>query len=304
MKLFAFILAIGILASPDPSESGGFSGAAQGVGGLTVLSVEGQSNAYGSAGTAAIPATRYVLNETHPFRFARLLKYGLTSWTFLRDSYLYTGYDYKATQWPYFARTWISETGTPVKIIMNGVGGTCLCTHDNDPDCVPDEDDPGCIQPYWDPAKQWGINTGSRWTGSRSTVTASGAGSSLRAVLWDQGECETDGTITTLPSGNRQADYQAAVENYADWIWSTYRVPVVLSAIPVYTSGPCENDTANRIAIRDGTVAAALAHEHISDHLVEKSDLAVQADNCSHIYDVATLGERWFEAIEASGLAY
>ncbi len=128
--------------------------------------------------------------------------------------------------------------------------------------------------------------------------TTAGAGRALRAVLWDQGECE--GGL-----GTAQATYQTAMEGLADSIATDLGVPIIASPVSLKTGdiGSCPAASANYIAIHNATDAAIASHHNLIG-TVNKDDLQHITGDCSHVYDVQTLGERWFDAVQAEGLAY
>jgi len=277
---------------------------------IATFIVAGQSNAWGSAGSAATPGTRLTVNGYRTFN-SEILTYTQTKWRDIDDSLsgVWASNADKATQWPYFAKAWMDAVGRPVRLIFAPLGGTALCSYDSlgDPGqpCAIDPNGALCVEPYWDPDKAWGTNTGSRYDGMVTLVTSTAnVAPTLRAVLWDQGEVETQ--YDTLPGvGGKGAEYQTCLENLADNIWQDLKVPMIIAPLSLKTNAAgCAAPSADYIAIHDAQDAAAAAHSHILNTTVNKDDLLIQDDNCPHIHDVETLGERWFDAVQAEGLAY
>ena len=279
-----------MLLVPASALSVGMTGGTSaGIGLVTTFVVAGQSNAYGSGGTEAVPGVRFVPNPNkHPQ--GEVLKYTATSFVQMTDTVLWPANAYEATPWPWFVKKWIETVQEPVRLIFQPIGGSCLCADDG----VGDE-------PQWDPD---GVSPiGDRYDAMVTAATSTfKPGPSLRAVLWDHGECEQ--SAATTPTGTKLDDYQAALEDLADNIWADLHVPMIISPLSLYTGSTCALVQA-RQDIHDGQDAAAAAHVHILDTVVDKDDLDFDTDSdCSHVYDVKTLGERWFDAIAAEGLAY
>jgi hypothetical protein len=111
----------------------------------------------------------------------------------------------------------------------------------------------------------------------------------LRAVLWYQGECDA-------ASGVGRATYAAALERLADAVWRDLAVPMIVAPISVKTrTGDACSSVPQIDAIHDATLDAAAAHPHIFLG-PSTDDLELESD-CTHVHDVMTLGQRWYQAV-------
>jgi len=190
----------------------------------------------------------------------------------------------------------MEEVGRPVRLIYVYLGGTCLCTDD--------EGQEG--EPVWDPDKTLGPTTGAWYDLLVTTVKETvKPGVNLRAVLWSQGGSDRNGT--TFPTENRQADCQARLESLATHIKDDLGVPMIIAPSSLGTNEDAECEGTHDEGYPDinaAQKAAAAAHPNILDTTVNMDDLEFKADNCHHVYNVNVLGERWFDAVQAEGLAY
>src|SRR4030095_6418159 len=95
------------------------------------------------------------------------------------------------------------------------------------------------------------------------------------------------------------AIYRAALEHLADRVQQDLGVPMVVAPISRRTTlvGVCP--VSPRVDnMHDAIVASIAAHPNLWPG-PDTDDLSHEAD-CSHIHDVQTLGERWYEAVVAS----
>ena len=199
----------------------------------------------------------------------------------------------RGSPWPTFAEDWMREREREVAFVATAIGGQCLVSSAN----------PG--QPSWDPTAMdcaglppvpLGVGIpaltapGELYCRMLEAVRLSGL-TNLRAVLWHQGECDADAVTFEA--------YKAGLERLADHIWTDLGVPMIVAPISRKTKpdDTCVSD-AGMDAIHDATIAAALAHPHIFLG-PDTDDLTFEPD-CGHIHNVATLGDRWFEAVRAS----
>ena len=284
-----WLLACALLAVAT-SASGG-SGMSLGVGPVSAYIAAGQSN------MAANSEQTPVALASSPTAFtSRIWRWNLTS-GIMDDSFLWGGT--AASHWPSFANKMQELTGRPVKVFYAPQGATCLATDQTDTDCG-DYAAGEPRGPQWDPDV-----AGRRYDQMLTGVRSIGFGPSLKAVLWLQGGCEMAVACSTLPSGTKESDYQAALENLADVTWQKLGVPIVAAAGPDYSglpNGECNGNgpTAGRQAIHDAILAAIAAHDHIYEG-PELNDIELK-DDCSHIYDVQTFGERLATAVYNAGL--
>jgi len=278
--------------------SASMSGSSTGVGQIPVFVVAGQSNAQGVAGTAAVPGVRYTFYRN--YFFPQLHGWNGTAWQKLDDSIRpWSSNSYNATQWPWFAKKWMEQVGRPVRLIYVYLGGTCLCTDD--------EGEAG--EPVWDPDKTLGPATGAWYDLLVTTVKQTvKPGVALRAILWSQGGSDRNGdTIYHLDDTHRVEDCQLALENLAEHIHEDIGVDMIIAASSTGENEDpeCEGTHESGYAdINTAQHAAALASPYIRDTVVDMDDLEFKADNCHHVYNVDVLGERWFDAVQAEGLAY
>ena len=199
----------------------------------------------------------------------------------------------RGSAWPTFAAEWMHERGREVSFVATAIGGQALVSSVN------------AGQPSWDPTAMdcaalppvpLGVGIpaltapGELYCRMLEAVRLSGL-ANLRAVLWQQGESDVGAVSFDA--------YKAALERLADHIWSDLGVPLIVAPLSRKTRSDdsCVSD-AGAETIRDATIAAAQSHPYIFLG-PETDDLAFESD-CTHIHDVATLGERWFDAVTAS----
>ena len=176
----------------------------------------------------------------------------------------------------------MAEVGRQVNLIATARGGTCLLVG---PPYKP-------TPPLWDPDAE----TGALYWGMLDQVAEANPRSGLRAVLWYQGECEVTHLSRSAPIPIR--DYKAALEHLADRIWEDLGVPMVVA--PVSLRPPPWPYQPQRQPIHDATIDAAMDHPNI--YIGPNTDDLEHEDDGSHIHDVVTLGERWFDAVDLAGL--
>lgn len=186
--------------------------------------------------------------------------------------------------WPTFAGEWMAVVGRRVNLIATAQGGSCLLVG---PPYKP-------VPPLWDPDAE----TGTLYWRMLDQVEEANPGSGLRAVLWYQGECEV--SHLAKMSADPYADYKLALEHLADRIWEDLGVPMLVA--PVSLRPPPWPYQPARQPIHDATIDAAMDHPTI--FLGPDTDDLEHEDDGSHIHDVVTLGERWFDAVELAGLAH
>ncbi len=211
--------------------------------------------------------------------------YHLGDYWKLTEDPLHTGtWDDRTSAWPTFAGEWMAVTGMQVNLIATAGGGSCLLVG---PPYKP-------TPPLWDPDAA----TGLWYRRMLDQVAEANPGSRLRAVLWYQGECEV--THLAKFSSDPYSDYKAALEHLADRIWEDLGVPMVVA--PVSLRPPPWPYQPKRQPIHDATIDAAVDHPHI--YLGPDTDDLEHEEDGSHIHDVVTLGERWFDSVDLAGLAH
>lgn len=240
--------------------------------------VAGQSNAMGSS-------AQPFLIPTHP-NLGKVITWKYTIENIIDPVYPQT---VEATPWPSFSETWASTLGRKVQILQAAVGGICLTSLGTLPN-----------EPQWDPDGD-GVTSGARYVGMIDRAIYYSSVSDYRAVLWYQGECEVG--HTTFPTGNKYDDYYNALIYLADRIHEDLGIPMIAAEISMKTNTVgCAGGTLNHQAIHDAIHDAAAASPYILDTVVETDDILFVAPDCTHHYDVVTLGQRFFDAIHAEGL--
>jgi len=243
------------------------TGTGRGVGNTAVFIVAGQSNNGCSSTASAVPL------EPSPTSFTSYFSNGTSG--DLEDNVTSCGAPGYSSAWPTLANTWQANVGEPIRLIRLAVGATCLAADPLDNGCT--WDDLGT-----DPEPRWGPAAGTSYANMLTRVAALGPGSSLRAVLWVQGECESasDCDLTPNGRGDIDGDYQAALEDFADNIQSDFGVPVIASPISDYSGlpggvcVPTGAPSAGRVEVHDGIVDAIAA-----------AGLPIRrTDGCSSIY--------------------
>lgn len=107
-----------------------------------------------------------------------------------------------------------------------------------------------------------------------------------RAVLWHQGECDAEADV---PLGEIREGYRDALMALADAVGADLGLPLIAALPTLRKPGYGE--------VRGAIEEAAALHPGI--YLgPETADLALEADGI-HVRDVATLGARWADAVEA-----
>jgi hypothetical protein len=199
----------------------------------------------------------------------------------------------RGSPWPTFAARWMSERGRAVRFVATSIGGQCLVAA------------PTAKQPAWDPdamdcstlvptpigvAPQSTTQPGELYCRMLEAVALAGVGD-LRAVLWNQGEC--DAPYVT------RVEYEDGLERLADAIWRDLGVPLVVAPVSLRTrtDDACESPAWDA-EIAAATEDAARTHAHIQ--LGPSLDDLVFEPGCLHVHDVVTLGDRWFAAAAAA----
>jgi len=199
----------------------------------------------------------------------------------------------RGSPWPTFAARWMQERGREIRFVATAYGGQCLVAS------------PTAAQPSWDPDAMDCATLPPRGPGESmpspsapgelycrmlEAVAVSGV-TDLRAVLWMQGECDA-------AEGVERTTYRAALAHLADAIWRDLGIPMIVA--PIGTNGfPYDLCTpaSGFVAIHDATIDAAAFHPHIQ--LGPSADDLELEPGCSHVHDVVTLGERWYDAVVA-----
>jgi Carbohydrate esterase, sialic acid-specific acetylesterase len=200
----------------------------------------------------------------------------------------------RGSPWPTFAARWMQERNREVRFVATAIGGQCLVGR------------PNATQPAWDPdamdcaalppvpagvAPPANTAPGELYCRMLEAVRLANV-ANLRAVLWYQGECDATAQVDPVI-------YRAALEHLADRVQQDLGVPMVVAPISRRTTlvGVCP--VSPRVDnMHDAIVAAIAAHPNLWPG-PDTDDLSHEAD-CSHIHDVQTLGERWYEAVVAS----
>ena len=199
----------------------------------------------------------------------------------------------RGSAWPTFADEWMRVRGRELRFVAAGLGGSCLTGA------------PNAIQPAWDPdamdcstltpvplgASVPSLSTpGELYCRMLESVSLAQVGE-IRAVLWMQGECDATASVP-------YDVYRAALERFADAVWRDLGAPLIVAPISRHT---WDGDTClahpKIDAIAAATVDAASANAHIL--LGPNSDDLELEPDCTHIHDVVTFGERWFDAVSA-----
>lgn len=195
--------------------------------------------------------------------------------------------------WPTFAERWMRERGREVEFVAASLGGQCLigASDPAQPGWDPDAMDCSTLPPIPLGAPIPSLTTpGELYCRMLEAVSLAQVGE-VRAVLWMQGECDATAAVP-------QGVYRAALERFADAVWSDLGAPLIVAPISRHTrAGDACVSHPSIEAIRAATVEAADAHPNI---LLgpNTDDLELEAD-CVHIHDVVTLGSRWFDAVVA-----
>ena len=204
-----------------------------------------------------------------------------------------------ASHWPAYANKLQELTGGPVRVFMAARGATCLATNQADTDCADyAADEPR--GPQWNPDV-----SGRRYDQAYDKFVEIGFGPSLKAFLWLQGECEMNSQCATLPLGDKEADYKAALEHLANVTMQKFGVPIVAVAPSDYSGlpdGKCGGNgpTEGRQAIHDAVLAAIAAHPSI--YAGPDIDDITLKDDCTHIWDLEKFGEDLATAVYNAGL--
>ena len=297
------LLSITLLIATPSFAAGGMS---IGRGLPAVFLIMGQSNIYGGSEGASITVPD-APGASNSIAIVQNVRGAVTD---ARIIHWATG----SSPWPAFTKKWQEEVGGNVILLFTAQGGTCLASDPDDADCG------GGAGPLWAKEVTGCVacpHNGVLYALTQTYFSGQGIGDGVRAVLWNQGECEMVGACDTWPNAqaDKQGDYQAALEQFATDIGNDFKVPVVASPPSDCSGHPggtpcldivdasCGAPGATRILIHDGAQAAITAHSNLRQG-PDFDDLRFRDGDCAHIHEVQTLGERWFDAVEAAGLAY
>lgn len=229
--------------------------------------VAGQSNAVGRAFTA--PPNPFPLEDG---RIVYAMNAAQGTVRFANDP-LSSNSDTRRSPWPFFSQERLRRNRPTPFIIQTAQGATCL--H------YPREEG----EPLWDP------DTGSLYSRllERAALSQEIGFPPPVAVLWHQGECESDASDSATVI---QASYRDALLNLADHIWTDLRIPTIAALISVVNA----KDT----AVREGILEAVELRPYLFLG-PETNDIELQPDGV-HVEDVVTLGRRWSDSVDRAGL--
>jgi hypothetical protein len=202
----------------------------------------------------------------------------------------------RGSAWPTFAQLWM-ERGRQALFVSTALGGQCLVGSSPYPQPTWDPDAADCdaIRPYaYGELALPPTQPGELYCRMLQAVETSDA-QPLRAVLLLMGECDATAGIDYVT-------YKAALEHFADKVWNALGVPVIAAPISRHTRpGDACLPHPQLDTIAQATIDAANEHPHILPG-PNSDDLLIEND-CVHIHDVITLGQRWYKAVMAAGVA-
>jgi Carbohydrate esterase, sialic acid-specific acetylesterase len=202
----------------------------------------------------------------------------------------------RGSAWPTFAQLWM-ERGRQAFFVSTAVGAQCLVAAPSWPQPTWDPDAADCdsIPPYsYGELALSPTRPGELFCRMLQAVELSNA-KPLRAVLLLQGECDATARVD-------YATYKATLGRFADAVWERLRVPVIAAPISRHTRPGDACPPYEQIdVIAQATIDAANEHPHVFLGPLS-DDLLIEAD-CIHTNDVITLGQRWFKAVMAAGVA-